>query len=83
MGRDLTAVGWEIARMGGYSHEPGGYERMMADANLISAAPELLEALKAMLQACAFFGDSAEAVVMAAKAAIARAEGRRSLESYR
>jgi hypothetical protein len=69
--------------MGGYLHEPGGYEQMMADAHLISAAPELLEALKGMLQACTFCGDGAESAVMAAKAAIARAEGRRSLESYR
>jgi hypothetical protein len=83
MGRDLTAVGWEIATMGGYLHEPGGHERMMADAHLISAAPELLEALKGMLQACVFVGDGAEAVVMAAKCAVARAEGRRSLQSYR
>lgn len=67
-------VGWEIARVSG----GGGYH--LHNANLISAAPDLLEALsEVMAQYDSFIGyeDGLEdSTILKARAAIAKAEGR-------
>lgn len=51
---------------------PRGLEQAKADANLIAAAPELLEALKEMLDLYIWDSDASDR----AKAVIAKAEGR-------
>lgn len=78
---------WSIgpAYLGGDGPEKEGLERMEADARLIAAAPDLLAALKTFVAEyvelvesgdAGFWDAEEEAKVIAARAAIAKAEGR-------
>jgi hypothetical protein len=65
-----------LARVQSWSGTPSG-EECIANARLIAAAPELLQALKGLLAYTLHImepGDNAE--TLAARAAIAKAEGR-------
>lgn len=68
----------KIDRNGGISSE-GEFvcrDAYLADARLISAAPEMLEALKEAEEICNFTGYQKTALLRKIRAAIAKAEGR-------
>ena len=68
-----SVVGYPIA--GTRTKRPD--EENVANANLISAAPDLLEALKALVERCEFDGIPNDSMpfVIAARTAIAKAKG--------
>ena len=51
------------------------YENTEANARLIAAAPELLEALRGALSYLSLYGPSAQPALLSARAAIAKATG--------
>jgi len=81
-----AADGWAVANAQVNHHQHKGFEEMQANASLIAAAPELLEACVAMIEWDAREEDHAvdfharmmlcKAAFQKARAAIAKAEGR-------
>ena len=80
--RKLMAMGecWNT-----FSDDPNPFPEIEANARLIAAAPEMLDALKSLYEHCAMihktWGDGcnqkqADAAIIAGHAAIAKAEGR-------
>ncbi len=78
-----AADGWAVADVKVYHDRHNGYEEMQANASLISAAPELLDALESFLRAPSVGsgGPGSSTIVVqefnlrAARAAIAKAKG--------